>query len=94
TGPMIGTRSGRRDPAPTGAPAAREAAAAEHWGIDLAAPFALPRGMRLPGARRALRVRPGEARAEHEGERLRLSFTLPSGAYATVLLEEIARPRG
>jgi len=89
TGPMIGTRSGRRDPAPTGAPAAREAEAAAHWGVDLAAPLVVPRGLRLPGGRRALRVRPGEARAEHEGGALRLRFTLPPGAYATVLLEEL-----
>lgn len=98
TGPMIGTRSGRRDPAPTGAPAAREAAAAARFGVDLAAPLALPRGLRLPGARRALRVRPGEARAEHESEgeigRFRLHFTLPAGSYATVLLEALSEAAG
>jgi len=92
TGPMIGTRAGRRDPAPGGAPAAREAEAAAALGVDLAEPNTLPRGLRLPGARRALRVRPAEAESEHEGDRFRLRFTLPSGSYATVLLEEVARP--
>jgi len=32
---------------------------------------------------------PTEASAVHEGEALRLRFTLPAGSYATVLLEEV-----
>ncbi|MBW2313632.1 MAG: tRNA pseudouridine(13) synthase TruD [Deltaproteobacteria bacterium] len=90
TGPLFGTRSGRRDPAPEGAPAAREAEAAASLGVDLSAPLTLPRGVRLPGARRALRVRPEEPGVEHEADRLRLRFTLPPGSYATVLLEELS----
>ena len=92
TGPMIGTRSGRKDPAPAGAPARREAAAAAALGADPAVPLTPPRGLRLPGGRRPLRVRPSEAIGQQNGDCLALSFVLPPGSYATVLLEEIARP--
>jgi len=92
TGPMIGTRSGRKDPAPRGAPARREAAAAAALGADPGAALTPPPGLRLPGGRRPLRVRPSEANVRHEGDRLAVSFVLPPGSYATVLLEEIARP--
>jgi tRNA pseudouridine13 synthase len=90
TGPLFGTRSGSRDPAPRGAPGEREAAAAAALGVDLAAPIRLPRGLRLPGGRRALRVRPDATSAEHAAGRLRLAFILPPGSYATVLLEALA----
>jgi tRNA pseudouridine13 synthase len=90
TGPIFGTRAGRRDPAPAGAPAAREARAAAGFGLDPAAVPAPPRGLRLPGGRRALRARPETASAGLEGDRLRLVFELPPGSYATVLLEELA----
>jgi tRNA pseudouridine13 synthase len=90
TGPIFGTRAGSRDPAPRGAPAERETAAAAALGVDLAAPIRLPRGLRLPGGRRALRVRPGEASARHDAGRLRLVFTLPPGSYATVLLDALS----
>jgi tRNA pseudouridine13 synthase len=90
TGPIFGSRAGRRDPAPAGAPAAREARAAACCGLDPTALLAPPRGLRLPGGRRALRVRPEAASARHEGGRLRLDFELPPGSYASVLLEELA----
>jgi tRNA(Glu) U13 pseudouridine synthase TruD len=49
----------------------------------------LPRGLRLDGTRRALRVRPeGVAAAWAEGV-FRLEVELPAGSYATVLLEEL-----
>jgi len=88
TGPIFGTRV----IAPTGTPAEREAAA--HAALDLPAPGAIrpPRGLRIRGARRPLRVRPEEAALEVEGDVVRLRFVLPSGSYATVLLEELFGP--
>jgi tRNA(Glu) U13 pseudouridine synthase TruD len=54
-----------------------------------------PRGIRLRGARRALRVRPEAARVECEGRSaLRLHFELPPGSYATVLVEALCGPGG
>ena len=51
--------------------------------------FVPPRGIALKGARRTLRVRPGEVAIEAERTALRLKFTLPTGSYATVLLEDV-----
>lgn len=85
TGPIFGTRV----IAPMGAVAAREAAA--HAALGLPAPEEIrpPRGVRLRGARRPLRVRPQAASAEIAGDCAVLRFELPSGSYATVLLEEL-----
>jgi len=91
TGPIFGARAGTRDPAPEGRVAAREAQAMLRLGLDPSALAAPPRGLRLPGGRRALRVRAADATALHEGDRLRLGFVLPPGSYATVLLEELSR---
>lgn len=48
-----------------------------------------------PGGRRPLRVRPDELRAEagmdEHGTYITLSFALPAGSYATVLLRELMR---
>ncbi|MDJ0868958.1 MAG: tRNA pseudouridine(13) synthase TruD [Myxococcota bacterium] len=85
TGPIVGARM----EAPTGAPAERERAVLEALGLDDPGSWSLPRGIRLRGARRALRVRPERAELECEGGVLRLAFTLPSGSYATVLVEEL-----
>jgi tRNA pseudouridine13 synthase len=84
TGPIFGTR----EIAPVGAVAARERAVLEAHGID---PDDLPRprGVRLRGARRPLRVRPTEASLTRIGAGLRLRFTLPPGSYATVLIETL-----
>ena len=49
----------------------------------------VPRGIRLRGARRALRVRPGAAIAERRDDGLLVRFSLPPGSYATVLVEEL-----
>ena len=51
-----------------------------------------PPGIRLRGARRALRVRLEAADAVAEGDALRLRFTLPAGSYASVALEELFGP--
>jgi len=86
TGPIFGTKV----IAPAGAVAAREAAV--HAQLGLPAPGALvaPRGIRLRGARRPLRVRPVDATLEVVDEgRVVVRCTLPSGSYATVLLAEI-----
>ena len=87
TGPIFGTRV----IAPCGAPAERERAAFAALGVD---PDALkpPPGIRLRGARRALRVRAEELEMVAAGDTLRLRFTLPAGSYASVMLEELLGP--
>jgi len=82
TGPIFG----HRVLSPEGAPAARERRVLESYGID---PEALPRlpGVRLRGARRALRVRPEVIHVEREGAHLRVDFGLPPGSYATRVVE-------
>ena len=87
TGPIFGTRVLM----PSGAPAERERAAFAALGLD---PETLrpPPGIRLRGARRALRVRLEAAEAAAEGDSLRLRFTLPAGSYASVALEELFGP--
>ncbi len=84
TGPIFGTRVRQ----PSGAVAARERAALEARGIDLEN-LRPPRGIRLRGARRALRVQPAAVGVERVSEGLRLDFTLPPGSYATVLVAEL-----
>ena len=87
TGPIFGTRV----IAPCGAAAERERAALAALGVD---PDALkpPPGIRLRGARRALRVQPEELEIVAAGDMLRLRFTLPAGSYASVALEELLGP--
>jgi tRNA pseudouridine13 synthase len=84
TGPIFGTRT----TSPAGAVALREREVLAANGIDLEA-LRLPAGVRLRGARRALRARPEDARLEFEGDVLRLCFGLPPGSYASVLVEEL-----
>jgi tRNA pseudouridine13 synthase len=91
TGPLVGTKVRR----PRGEVAALEKAVAEELGLPELDGLRLPYKLRVSGDRRALRIRPGGMeRAWEEGEDddggvLRLSFDLPPGAYATVLLEEL-----
>jgi tRNA pseudouridine13 synthase len=87
TGPIFGTRV----LAPSGAAAERERAVFAAMGVD---PEVLrpPPGIRLRGARRALRVRLEAADAVAEGDALRVCFTLPAGSYASVALEELFGP--
>lgn len=85
TGPIFGTRVLQ----PAGEPAERERRVLAAFGVDADA-LRPPRGIRLRGSRRPLRVRPEEAAAESAGPgALRLRFTLPPGSYATVLVEEL-----
>jgi tRNA pseudouridine13 synthase len=88
TGPIFGTRVLE----PAGAPAEREREALAAHGVP--APLRPPRGIALRGARRALRVRPAQARLARRGSDLALDFALPAGSYATVLLEELFAPLG
>lgn len=46
----------------------------------------------MPGARRVARVRPSEVRVETFESGIELAFTLPKGAYATVILRELLKP--
>lgn len=76
---------------PAGAVRARESKALAAFGLDPDAPLRAPPGLRLDGARRALRVRPRDATLEPgpEPHSVRLRFALPPGSYATVLVEEL-----
>ncbi|MFQ5416578.1 MAG: tRNA pseudouridine(13) synthase TruD [Myxococcota bacterium] len=84
TGPIFGSRS----LAPRFAAAERERRALEEFGVD---PDDLrpPRGIRMRGARRPVRVRPGDAAVEEIDGAVVLRFSLPPGSYATVLVEEL-----
>ncbi len=88
TGPIFGTRMSE----PAGVPAERERAVLEAFGIAPPAAWKVPRGLRVRGARRPLRVRPEGATASHADGVLQLAFTLPAGSYATVLVQTLLGP--
>ena len=88
TGPIFGTRVLQA----TGAPAQRERDALQACGLDPDVGPTPPRGVRLHGARRALRVPVPGADAAFDDGILRLRFVLPPGSYATVLIEELLQP--
>jgi tRNA pseudouridine13 synthase len=87
TGPIFGEKMRRA----AGAVALREREAGLCIGVDLEAPPRVP-GIPLPGTRRALRVRPERLQHAHGGDVLELHFTLPSGSYASVFVEELLGP--
>jgi tRNA pseudouridine13 synthase len=88
TGPIFGSRVLE----PRGTPRERERAVYRSFGLPAPERLRLPRGVRLRGARRPLRVRPEAASCRCEGNgAVRLRFTLPPGSYATVLVEELLR---
>jgi len=87
TGPIFGEKMRR----PAGAVAAREREVGLRFGIDPERPPRVP-GIPLPGARRALRVRPEQVAHALGGDALELHFTLPSGSYASVFVEELLGP--
>ncbi len=68
-----------------------EEAALSAEGIGLETLHRSERGFRLPGARRPLRVPIGEVAWEREGADAWLSFRLPPGAFASTLVEELAK---
>ena len=84
TGPIFGSRVIE----PAGEVALREKVALELRGICLA-DLRPPRGIRLRGARRALRVRPDNARMRDFPGGFWLDFELPPGSYATVLIRTV-----
>lgn len=84
SGPIVGTRM----PKPEGQPGEEEA----EWlaSCGLPDPLVPPRGLRLRGGRRSLRVRASDLRWEPQEEGgLRLAFGLPPGSYATVLVAAV-----
>jgi tRNA pseudouridine13 synthase len=84
SGPLFGTKL----LTPRGAPAEREAALLRAAGIP--DPITPPRGIRLRGARRPVRVPlPDLALESVAPDAVRLRFTLPAGSYATVLAEAL-----
>jgi tRNA pseudouridine13 synthase len=89
TGPIFGTRLLQ----PLGPAAERELAALARYDVDLGN-LRVPAGIKLRGARRALRVRPADASARQEDGALVLRFTLPPGSYATVLVDELLQSDG
>jgi tRNA pseudouridine13 synthase len=84
TGPIFGNRVIE----PAGEVALREKAALELRGICLT-DLRPPSGIRLRGARRALRVRPDNARMRDFPGGFWLEFELPPGSYATVLIRAV-----
>lgn len=85
TGPIFGPKMRQ----PAGEPATREAAILHRFGLT---PDAFQRFRKLTsGTRRPLLVWPGDFAAEVIDGGVRLSFTLPSGAYATALLREFTK---
>jgi tRNA pseudouridine13 synthase len=84
TGPIFGTRV----IAPAGRVALREQAALEARGFSLET-LQRPRGIRLRGARRALRICPQHAQIREMRGGFWLDFELPPGSYATVLIRAV-----
>lgn len=82
TGPLIGPRA----MTPAGEVAAREQAVLEALGLVEIAP---PPGVRARGGRRVLRVPVIGLEWSREGADVRLVFELPTGSYATVLVEAL-----
>jgi len=83
SGPIFGSKLLE----PRGAALERERAALAACGVPDGPP---PKGIRLAGARRSLRVRPEDAHCEVLGpDVVRVCFGLPPGSYATVLVEEL-----
>jgi tRNA pseudouridine13 synthase len=82
TGPIFGAKM----PRASGRVAEREQALLARFGVEDPRP---PRGVRLGGGRRVLRVPLAEWAERFEGGVLHLHFALPAGSYATVLIEAL-----
>lgn len=85
TGPIFGTKMKR----PSGAVATLESAAMAAFGLPDVRAMAPPRGIRLFGGRRPLRIRLREVACSWRHGILELAFALPAGSYATTLIEEL-----
>ncbi len=83
TGPLVGHKMR----VPRGEALVRERAAAAALGVPWVPDLPRLRGHLLPGGRRPLRVPVAEAsQHRHEDDTLELTFVLPPGSYATVLV--------
>lgn len=85
TGPIFGTKMKR----PRGRAAELEANVLEDFGLPPLDRLEPPRGVRMFGSRRSLRVHPRNVSHRLDGDDLELRFDLPPGAYATILLDEL-----
>jgi tRNA pseudouridine13 synthase len=85
TGPLFGPKMAR----PTGEVGALEEAVLAASGLTR--DDFKRGGDETQGTRRPLRVRLEDASAERDGEDLVLRFTLPSGSYATCVLDEVVK---
>lgn len=87
TGPIFGTKMRR----PRGPAAVLEAAVLNDFDLPDLDALRLPKGVKLFGDRRPLRIRPEDAACSFDGDAhvLQLKFRLPVGSYATVLLDEL-----
>ncbi len=85
TGPIFGTKMMR----PEGEAAALEARVMEALGVPEPAALRLPRGVRLRGTRRPLRVALEAPALGREDGSARLRVGLPPGSYVTVLVEAL-----
>ena len=85
TGPIFGTKMRR----PRGEPARLEREVLAQFDLPEGHRLDLPRKLRVPGTRRALRVPVREVSSEVDEGSVELRFVLPSGSYATVLLEDL-----
>jgi tRNA pseudouridine13 synthase len=85
TGPIFGFKMR----SPRGEAAAIEGEVMAEFGLPPRGPASTPRGLKLFGDRRPLRVQPRDAGAETQDGVLVLRFELPAGSYATVLLDEV-----
>jgi tRNA pseudouridine13 synthase len=91
TGPLLGHKMR----APRGQPLAHERAVAERRGVPWIGELPRLRAHLLPGGRRALRAAVRElAHRRLDARTLELSFVLPPGSYATVLVDQLFAPRG
>jgi tRNA pseudouridine13 synthase len=75
---------------PEGRPADIERGVLEGAGLELES-FKRPAGLKSKGERRPLRVPVADAGVTEEAGDLWLTFALPPGSYATVLLDEIMK---
>jgi tRNA pseudouridine13 synthase len=85
----LGPIFGRKTFAATSEAAAREAAVLERWGLNLNAFNGF--GKLLSGTRRHNLVYVDDLCAACDLTGVRLSFTLPAGSYATIVLRELMK---
>ncbi len=85
TGPLFGTKMKR----PTGAVATLESAALASIGLPEIEHITPPRGIKLFGQRRPLRIKLDSVDFQWRDGAVYLRFQLPAGSFATTLVEEL-----